>query len=107
MQAGNPLARRTDDGKDGAGYPSMGSVAAKFRGANDPELPAFVGLAPAWNADVWEAGHMGPDFAPVKGLELAGKFALPKGIQLERLQDRETLRSRFDQLRRGLDQRDT
>ena len=24
MQAGNPLARRTNDGKDGAGYPSMG-----------------------------------------------------------------------------------
>jgi hypothetical protein len=24
MQAGNPLARRTNDGKDGGGYPSMG-----------------------------------------------------------------------------------
>ncbi|MCP4506382.1 MAG: DUF1501 domain-containing protein, partial [Fuerstiella sp.] len=39
MQAGNPLARRTNDGKDGGGYPSMGSVAAKFRGANDADLP--------------------------------------------------------------------
>ncbi len=29
MKAGNPLARRTDDGKDGGGYPSMGSVVAK------------------------------------------------------------------------------
>ena len=29
MQAGNPLAQRTNDGKDGAGYPSMGSVAAQ------------------------------------------------------------------------------
>src|SRR5450432_3329489 len=43
MQAGNPLARRTNDGKDGAGYPSMGSVAAKFRGANDPALPGVRG----------------------------------------------------------------
>src|SRR5579871_1882615 len=59
MQAGNPLARRTDDGKDGAGYPSMGSVAAKFRGANHPEMPPFIGLAPSWHADVWEAGQMG------------------------------------------------
>src|SRR6266545_7708196 len=36
MQAGNPFARRSNDGKDGGGYPSMGSVAAKFRGANAP-----------------------------------------------------------------------
>src|SRR5690606_24413585 len=46
FQACNPLARRTDDGRDGDGYPSMGSIAAKFRGANDPDFPAFVGLAP-------------------------------------------------------------
>src|SRR5581483_724815 len=30
MQAGNPRARRTNDGRDGGGYPSMGSIAAKF-----------------------------------------------------------------------------
>ena len=59
MQAGNPLARRTDNGRDGDGYPSMGSVAAKFRGANNPEMPAFVGLANDWGSDVWEAGEMG------------------------------------------------
>src|SRR5262249_19177398 len=34
MQSGNPLARRTDDGKDGSGYPSMGSLVSRFRGAN-------------------------------------------------------------------------
>ena len=45
MQAGNPLARRTNDGKDGGGYPSMGSVVAKFRGGNDVDMPGFVGLA--------------------------------------------------------------
>ena len=76
MQAGNPLARRTNDGRDGAGYPSMGSIAAKFRGANDPEMPAFVGLANSWVADVWESGDMGSQFAPVKGHELAGKVRL-------------------------------
>ena len=77
MQAGNPLARRTDDGKDGGGYPSMGSIAAKFRGPNDPSLPAFVGLADSWTSDVWGAGDMGSAFEPVKGNELAGQFALP------------------------------
>lgn len=104
MQAGNPLARRTNDGRDGGGYPSMGSVAAKFRGANHSAMPPFVGLAPSWRADVWEAGDMGPDYAPVKGNELAGKFAMPTGVAVPRLQDRDRLRSQLDRLDRQLQQ---
>ncbi|MBI5761417.1 MAG: DUF1501 domain-containing protein [Planctomycetales bacterium] len=107
MQAGNPLARRTDNNKDGDGYPSMGSVVAKFRGPNHPDLPAFVGLAPSWKADVYEAGHLGPTYAPVNGIELAGKFKLPEGVQLDRLQDRDGLRREFDRLRRDLDLTET
>jgi hypothetical protein len=107
MQAGNPLARRTDDGRDGGGYPSMGSVVAKLRGANDPDLPAFVGLAPSWKADVYESGHLGPAYAPVNGEELSGKFKLPEGIQVDRLQNRESLRREFDRLRRDLDLAET
>ena len=103
MQAGNPLARRTDDGRDGAGYPSMGSIAAKFRGPNDPQLPAFVGLADSWVADVWEAGDMGHQFAPVKGNELAGKFGMPQGITTTQLEDRDSLRRQFDALGRRLE----
>jgi hypothetical protein len=103
MQAGNPLARRTDDGRDGAGFPSMGSVAARFRGPNDPSLPAFVGLADSWVADVWGAGDMGAAFEPVKGSELAGRFVLPKGVSVDRLGDRESLRRQFDHLSAELD----
>lgn len=104
MQCGNPLAKRTNDGKDGGGFPSMGSVAAKFRGANDPDLPGFVGLAKSWTSDVYGAGQMGSEFEPVKGLELSGKFNLPSGVELSRLGDRNSLRSQFDQFRRDLDQ---
>ena len=107
MQAGNPLARRTDNGSDGDGYPSMGSVVSKFSGPNHPDLPAFVGLAPAWKADVWEAGQMGSRYNPVQGLELAGKFALPEGVQVARLQDRDRLRQDFDRLRHDLDRQET
>jgi hypothetical protein len=107
MQAGNPLARRTDDGRDGDGYPSMGSIAAKFRGANSPDLPPFVGLAESWVADVYGAGHMGSNFEPVKGLELAGKFNLPQGVAVDRLRDRHGLRRQFDQIRHDLDQSQT
>jgi hypothetical protein len=103
MQAGNPLARRTDDGRDGGGFPSMGSVASKFRGPNHPDMPAFVGLAPSWAADVWEAGDMGNQYAPVKGHELSRKFALPEGIDVAHLRDRARLRADLDRLGRALD----
>src|SRR5262249_19096424 len=88
-------------------YPSMGSVAAKFHGANHPDLPGFVGLADSWVADVWGAGHLGSAFQPVKGNELQGRLALPKGIHVARLQDRDRLRRRFDRLRRELDTKDS
>jgi hypothetical protein len=103
MQAGNPLARRTNDGKDGGGYPSMGSVAAKFRGPNDPALPAFVGLADSWKADVWGAGHMGSAYEPVQGTQLAGRVALPEGVTIPHLRDRDDLRRRFDTFRSEID----
>jgi hypothetical protein len=103
MQAGNPLARRTDDGKDGGGYPSMGSIVAKLRGPNDPNLPAFVGLADSWKADVWGAGHMGSAFEPVKGGELHGRLAVPNGVGIPDLHDRSALRHQFDRLQHELD----
>jgi hypothetical protein len=103
MQAGNALARRTNDSKDGDGYPSMGSVAARFRGPNAPAMPAFVGLVEKWKSDVWGAGHMGPAYEPVKGDELAGRLALPEGIAVPRLQERAELRRQFDSLQRRLD----
>jgi hypothetical protein len=103
FQAGNALARRTDDGNDGAGYPSMGSIAARFRGPNDPSLPAFVGLADSWKSDVWGAGQMGGQFEPIKGNELPGLLAMPQGINVRRLADRQELRRQFDRLARGLE----
>ena len=107
MQAGNALARRTDNGQDGGGYPSMGTVAARFRGPNDPTMPAFVGLADSWAADVWGAGHLGQDYEPIAGGELPGRLALPAGLEVARLRDRDGLRQGFDRLRRDLDQRRT
>jgi hypothetical protein len=103
MQAGNPLARRTDDGKDGGGFPSMGAVAAKFRGANAPGMPGFMGLADSWKSDVWGAGEMGVAYEPVNGKELSGSLALPEGLSIDRLGDRQALRKGLDRLARSLD----
>lgn len=107
MQAGNSLARRTDDGKDGAGYPSMGSIAARFRGPNEPSMPAFVGLADSWVSDVWGAGNLGSAHEPVKGMELADRLKPLPELSLARLQDRTELRRQFDRMSRDLDRGQT
>jgi len=99
MQAGNPLAQRTNDGKDGGGYPSMGSIVSKFKGSNETNIPAFIGLAKSWGSDVYGAGQMGQMHEPVKGLELADKLGLPEGIQVDRLRDRQALRAKIDSFR--------
>lgn len=106
MQAGNALARRTNDGQDGGGYPSMGAIAARFRGPNAPGVPGFVGLADSWKADVWGAGQLGVPFEPVNGRELAGRLALPEGLSLDRLDDRRTLQAELDRFKRAVDSSD-
>lgn len=102
MQACNPLARRTNDGRDGAGWPSMGSIAAKFRGANAPGIPGYVALADSLVSDVWGAGHMGNAFSPVGGKDMAGRLKLVDGLSIERLGDRRALMDQLDQWKRGI-----
>lgn len=103
MQACHPSARRTDDGRDGGGYPSMGSIASKYCGPVDPALPAFVALADSMKADVWGSGELGGSFEPVQGSALAGQFQPPKGVSLDRIQDRNRIRQKFDAFRSGLE----
>jgi hypothetical protein len=109
MQAGNPLAQRRAVGEKTATHPSMGSVAARFRGPNEPSMPAFVGLADPslWFADVLGAGPLGGACEPVRGDELAGRLTLPPGIDAARAEDRAELCRQFDRLRRDLDAGDT
>jgi hypothetical protein len=66
-------------------------------------MPAFVGLADSWKADVWGAGHMGAAFEPVKGNELPGRLALAGELDVPRLRERGDLRHEFDRLKRDLD----
>lgn len=103
MQACNPMAKRTNDGRDGGGWPSMGSIAAKFRGANAPGIPGYVALADSMVSDIWGAGQMGGEFDPVNGKELAGRLALADGLTIERLGDRKSLLSQLDAWRRAVD----
>ncbi len=102
MQAGNALARRTNDGKDGAGYPSMGSIAAKFRGPNAPGLPSYIALADSMKSDIWGAGHMGSNYEPINGKDLAGRLSLADGLTIERLGDRRGLADELDRWKHQL-----
>jgi uncharacterized protein (DUF1501 family) len=109
MQAGNPLAQRRAVSSRFSNHPSMGSLAVRFRGPNDPALPPFVGLAdpPLWYADILGAGPMGGAYEPVRGEQMAGRLALPRAVSVARAEDRAGLCRQFDRLRRDLDAGDT
>jgi hypothetical protein len=109
MQAGNPLAQRSKSDPHYGTHPSMGSVAARFRGPNDPALPAFVGMADVnlFFADVLGAGPLGGAYEAADGARLAGRLTLPAGVSVQRAEDRAELHRQFDRLRRDLDVGDT
>lgn len=90
-----------------APYPSMGSVVARYRGANDSALPAFVGMGDPSDAlyysDIYGSGHLGPKWEPIRDTDLSGRLNLPQGINVSRLQDRADLRRQFDRFRSDLD----
>ncbi|MEZ6044532.1 MAG: DUF1501 domain-containing protein [Planctomycetaceae bacterium] len=100
FQAANPKSQRTNKGIDGGGYPSMGAVAAKFRGANVTGMPPYVALADSMISDVYGAGELGHEFEPLDGMKSTGKFDMPQGIKIPRLQDRNSLRQELDRFRR-------
>jgi uncharacterized protein (DUF1501 family) len=109
MQAGNPLAQRSKIDPYIGTHPSMGSVAARFRGPNDPAMPAYVGVADLnlFFADVLGAGPLGGAYEAADAAKLAGRLTLPAAVSVRRAQDRAGLCRQFDRLRRDLDVGDT
>src|SRR5438128_4946850 len=105
MPAGNPIAQRSKADPHIGTHPSMGAVAARFRGPNDPALPAFAGMADQnlFFADVLGASPMGGAYEAVDAAKLAGRLTLPRGVSVARAEDRAGLCRQFDRLRRDLD----
>jgi hypothetical protein len=89
------------------GHPSIGAAVARLRGAADPSVPPFVGLAARTQHLPWSdpgrPGFLGPTYAAFKpdGEGLANLRL--NGITSDRLADRRRLRQSFDGLRRDLD----
>jgi uncharacterized protein (DUF1501 family) len=109
MQAGNPSAQRSKIDPHLGTHPSMGSVAARFRGPNDSAMPAYIGMADVnlLFADVLGAGPLGGAYEAADGDKLAGRLTLPRAVSAGRAKDRADLCQQFDGLRRELDRGDT
>jgi uncharacterized protein (DUF1501 family) len=105
MQAGNPDAQRSKVNPYIGTHPAMGAVAARFRGPNDPGMPAYAGLADPnlFFADILGADPMGGTFNAVDAAQMARRLTLPPAISVARAEDRAELCRKFDRLRRDLD----
>lgn len=101
FQAFNPKSQRTEVGLQGGGYPSLGSVAARYHGSNQSGMPPYVALAHSLVADIYGAGDLGSQYEPLDGLNASGRFGLPTGIAVDRLQDRSQLQGELNRLQKA------
>ena len=102
------LTGRNSKQQPPGGWPSLGSVVSKLQGAADPAMPSFVGLAPKMGHMEWartgDPGFLGVAHAPFQANRGSGPDDMSlNGITLDRLRDRKSLLSSFDNLRRDLD----
>ncbi len=99
---GRPQARQPQ-----GGWPSLGSTVAKLQGPVTPTVPPFVSLSPkmktmAW-ADPGRPGFLGPSYAPfLPNADGLADMTL-QGVSMDQLDDRKSLLSGFDGLRRAVD----
>jgi uncharacterized protein (DUF1501 family) len=99
-------------------YPSIGSIVAKTRGPNHPAMPAYVAVPYAMSIGL-RPGYFGANYlgVPYSPFETNGdpsqpnfqvnNLQLPSGLTLGKLEDRRTLLSHFDGVRRAIDQSGT
>jgi hypothetical protein len=107
---GYPAAPNPPPDGPGNVYPSCGSIVARQLQQKNPKLPAYVmipRIVPGTGA-----AFLGNAFNPFETIADPARdgpfkipnFALPAGVSLQRLEDRRTLLTGFDTLRREVDQ---
>ena len=102
------LTGRHARGAPPGGWPCLGSVLSKVCGSVTRDIPPFVGLAPKMGHVPWSdngtPGFLGVGHAPFQPNKGGGKEDMVlNGVTLDRLSDRKTLLTSFDQFRRDLD----
>lgn len=89
------------------GRPSIGSVLAKFRGPTDPGIPPTVALAAKTSHVPWSEpgapGFLGAGYQAFRPNGGGMENLTLNGVSLDRLQDRKTLLTSLDQLKRSAD----
>jgi hypothetical protein len=90
------------------GWPCLGSVLSKLEGPVDKAVPTFVGLAPKMGHTPWAdngtPGFLGIPHAPFQPNKGGAKDDMVlNGLTLDRLADRKSLLTSFDQFRRDVD----
>jgi hypothetical protein len=89
------------------GWPSLGSVVSRLQGPAHPSVPPFVGLSPRMRTSTWadpgQAGFLGMTHAPFKPNADGMANMVLQGVTMDRLADRRTLLSSFDNIRRQVD----
>ncbi len=103
FQTGNVAAAPRTNRK-GHLYPAIGAIVGKHRGANHPSLPPYVVLNLRDRTHFAWGGYLGRQHDPFVGDQIAKRLRMPTGLDVDRLQDRRTLSSAMDQLRRAADQ---
>ncbi len=84
-------------------YPAIGSVVARFHGANRPGLPPHVVLNLKSRSHIAWGGWLGQQYDPFRGDNVQQLFQLPGGLTMDRLRERRTLSQQMDRLRSDLD----
>ena len=105
---------------NGDDYPAIGSIVAKWHGANQVGIPAYIAFQTS-RSHIARAGWLGRRYDPfiandasklpiydnvgrdTSRVSSANFFQLPRGLSHRRLQDRRSLLSDMDSLRRALD----
>jgi len=101
------LTGRPTTQQPAGGWPALGSVVAKLKGATDPSVPPYVSLVPQMKVAGWSdpgrPGFLGVGYSPFRtegdGL---GDMVL-NDVSTDRLADRRSLLAGFDNFRRDAD----
>jgi hypothetical protein len=88
------------------GWPQLGSAVARVQGAVDPAVPPFISLCYTCTHGPYNEpgpGFLGSSYAPFRPMGPSRDDMVLRGVNVERLADRQTLLRSFDALRRDVD----
>ncbi len=88
------------------GWPQFGSAVAKLQGPVDPSVPPFVSVCYTCTHGPYNEpgpGFLGQALSPFRAMGKTRDDMVLRGLSVERLADRKTLLSTFDDVRRDAD----